>query len=628
MKTAGCYGSFGLRQMLHTWFVLFAVLLCCESGFAQDKDNDDDDSTQPRSSNILRLALNAVKKSSPDSAKESNVLNARSELQFLPYQGKIIRNIYINTYGFERNFADTSKPVDYYGTRLLNRLHHDTRDWVIRNNLFIKESTAIDPYRMADNERHLRSLEFIQDVRIFVRRIPHQKDSVDVYVITKDFFSLTGELNDLSTGKVKARIADANVAGMGQRVQFTALWSKDRRPGFGYEVLYRKNNIANTFINATAILSKIKPDLSQGLESENAWLFNIERPLVSQYSHMAGAVTVGHNQSENAYQRPDSSFYGYTYNVYDAWLGYNLGIKTYPKNKAYTNRFFLSGRYFNYNFDQRPLPVWQKYNFRYDNRQAMLAQFTFFRQNFYKANYIFGFGTTEDIPYGYNIAFTAGWYKQNDLTRPYVGIDANRYIASDRGFFTQYFLRTGGFLNGGRMQDASVLAGGSMFSPLFNFRHMKIRQYVRLSYTKQINRVGLDPLTINNPFGLRYFGSDSARGDQRISFHSETFFFLNTKIFGFKLSPFAFADAAALTPEKQNFAKTDLYYGLGSGMRIRNENLVFNTVEFRLAYFPRKINEEAFRITIAANIRFRYNNSYVKAPDIIQLNNDDINNIF
>jgi hypothetical protein len=481
---------------------------------------------------------------------------------------------------------------------------------------------------MAENEKHLRSLDFIQDARILVKRVAGNKDSVDIYVITKDLFSLSGELNDISTSKFKAKIFDANVAGMGQRVEITTLWEKDRTPAFGYQLLYRKNNIANTFINATAVYSKIKPDLTYGMESENAWLISFDRPLVSQYSHMAGAITVGHNQSENTYGKPDSLYYQYHYNLYDAWLGYNLGIKTFPKNKTYKNRFFLSGRYFNYHFEDRPKQVITAFDFRYDNRQAVLAQFTFFRQNFYKTNYIFGFGTTEDVPYGYNISFTTGWYKQNNMSRPYVGIDANKYVANDRGFFIQYFLRTGGFLNHGQMQDAAVLAGGGLFSPLFIYSNVKIRQFISLSYTKQFNRVGLDPLKINNALGLRYFGSDLAVGDQRISLHSETFFFLNYKVLGFKFAPFAFADVVALTPEKENFAQSGFYYGLGGGVRTRNENLIFNTIELRCAYFPRKINEEAFKITISANIRFRYNSNYVKAPDIIQLNNDDVNNIF
>jgi len=37
-----------------------------------------------------------------------------------------------------------------------------------------------------------------------------------------------------------------------------------------------------------------------------------------------------------------------------------------------------------------------------------VGQFTFFRQDFYKTNYIYGFGTTEDVPQGYNVAVTFG----------------------------------------------------------------------------------------------------------------------------------------------------------------------------------------------------------------------------
>lgn len=111
------------------------------------------------------------------------------------------------------------------------------------------------------------------------------------------------------------------------------------------------------------------------------------------------------------------------------------------------------------------------------------------------------------------------------LERPYAGVDANRYIVTNRGNVMQYFLRTGTFLNSGQFQDAAILIGASTFSRVFSHNNVKIREYLRLSYTRQFNRVGLDPLGVNNVFGLRYYNLDSASGDQRISLHTETFFF-------------------------------------------------------------------------------------------------------
>ena len=103
------------------------------------------------------------------------------------------------------------------------------------------------------------------------------------------------------------------------------------------------------------------------------------------------------------------------------------------------------------------------------------------------------------------------------------------------------------------MEDAGGLIGASYYSPLFLFKTLKIRQYINFSYTRLFNRVGFDALTLNNNFGLRYFSGDSVVGAQRMTLHSETSFFINYRLFGFKFAPFAFGDISLLTPENRNF---------------------------------------------------------------------------
>src|SRR5205085_7663758 len=134
-------------------------------------------------------------------------------------------------------------------------------------------------------------------------------------------------------------------------------------------------------------------------------------------------------------------------------------------------RAFVALRLFQNNFSQTPEQFNKGYNTLFNNTQGVLGEVTFFRQEFYKTNFIYGFGTTEDVPYGYNVAVTAGWYKQLTLARPYFGINANRYIATDKGKFMQYFVRTGSFLNNGALEDASILVGGSVYSRLYLFPH-------------------------------------------------------------------------------------------------------------------------------------------------------------
>ncbi|HEY6900049.1 MAG TPA: hypothetical protein VI233_05375, partial [Puia sp.] len=501
--------------------IRLVVLIGCSwlslCGYGQVKD-----STVHRKglkdNNIFQFFRNSITRGTPDSAAQAAALNTKSESPFKPYEGKVIRHIFIRGYGFEQTFTDTSRRLQYFGTQVLNRLHRKTRDWVIRNNLFIKENTTVNAFKLADNERLIRNLNFIQDARILVTNVPDDSSSVDLVVVVKDLFSIGGAIGSLGYPpfSIRGNVSEANFLGMGQRVQLGVNFEENRFPNFGPQLLYSKTNIGGSFVNATASYTEINSDLYHGTPDERAWFLRLERPLYAPYAHLAGGLTVGDFETFNVYHQPDSIFFKYHYNTYDAWVGWNLGSDRFLSNTTVRDRKFVALRYFRNKFDSIPGQIGDNFNFRFNDRQGALASFTFFRQDFYKTNYIYGFGTTEDIPIGYNVAFSGGWYKQLYLNRPYTGVDANGFVVTKRGAFIQSFLRSGTFLHKGKIQDASVLIGASYYSPLFVFNAVKIRQYVNFSYTRQFNRLGIDPLTINNVFGLRYFSGDSTFGIQRL----------------------------------------------------------------------------------------------------------------
>jgi hypothetical protein len=607
---------------------IILLLLICFCAGAQVKDTIQTTSKN----NVFHYAMKFLKKKNKDTTSKANqqqVLTTKSESAFKEYEGKIIRNIVVNEFKFEKTLTDTSKTINYFGTRVLNSLHNTTKEWAIRDNLFIKKGTPVTAYLLADNERFLRTLDYMQDARIIVQPKTGSPDSVDVYVITKDLFSINGVINNASTGKFKARVEDVNLFGAAQSLQATILVQKDRAPATGVGLAYTKFNVAHSFIDASVGYSTINPDLFNRATDEHAVTLSLQRNLFSQYTHFAGGITVGDFRTYNNYGRPENEFYDYHYQLFDGWIGYNLGIKKYAINHENLNRHFVSIRYLKTNFLETPQQAIDKLIFRFNDKQAVLGQFTFFKQQFYKTNYLYGFGNTEDVPYGYNVALTGGWYKQSYLSRPYAGVDANRYRVYSKGDIVQYFIRAGSFFNHGSFQDAAILVGTSAFSRALVFKTFKMRQYARFSYTRLFNRTGLEPLGINNPFGIRYFRPDSVLGEQRLSIHTETITFVNLKAFGFKFSPFAFADIASITPENSTIKNSDWYYGLGGGIRTRNENLVFRTAEFRFVYFPHTVyGMPQFLGRLTVNIQFRYNTNYVHEPEIIQLNSDYDNNIF
>lgn len=558
-----------------------------------------------------------------DSVQRLSVLNTRSETPFTPYQGRIIRHITTNELGFNKTLQDTSNRIRYVGTRIINTLHRNTRGWVIKNHLFFRENTPLNAYILADNERYLRSLDFIRDARIVVRRV-RGTDSVDVEVVTKDLFTITGAVKVKGIKGVMARGAEANFLGMGQRIQLTTLLDRNRHPAFGYEFLYSKSSLGRSLATLTVGYTVINSGISSGMEEEKALYFRIDRPLVSPYSRLAGGLEVSFNSSENYYNKPDTFFYHYSYNLVDIWAGYNLGVTKLLQKGAIRDRSFLALRLMHNDFTRTPKQIAGNFDPIYNNKKAALAEFTLFRQDFYKYNYIYGFGTTEDIPSGYNLAMTAGWFQQLHLQRPYAGINLNHFITTRRGEFAQYFVRGGTFWDQGKMQDASILLGGNVFSKLYLLNNVKLRANVRFSYTRTFNRLTSEPLRINNPFGLRSFRADSAQGVQRISMYTESFLLTTYRVLGFQLAPFGFTDFSLLSPNKEKIYKQNLYSGFGGGVRTRNENLIFGTLELRAIYFPKTPETlQAFKLVFKANLRFRYNSRYVKAPDIIQLNTDE-----
>ncbi|HTN45436.1 MAG TPA: hypothetical protein VL098_03755 [Flavipsychrobacter sp.] len=622
-----------MLNLVRKWIFLVPVLLSFCANAQKDSSFLDNISIPERYKffhGIFEDAKNSIRKDQFDTTNNRVVLLTQSEESFKRYEGKIIRHIMVKRYDFERTFSDTSKRIQYFGTRILNSLHTNTRPFVIRNNLFIRENTKLDAYKLADNERYLRNLDFIQDVRIIITPTDLSGDSVDVIVISKDLFSLKvfADVVGFNARRIRARISESNLGGTAQSLQVAGLWERSRSPSADYQLVYGKNNIGGSFVNGNIGYSRVDGGRSEGNEEEYSSFVRLNRPLVSPFSQLAGGMEVSFNHAVNVYKKPDSSFFDYRYNLYDFWAGINLGVTDIREGIGQykrRDRIFVSARFTHTDFLKTPFQIGDRINPIYNDRQLILGQITFFRQEYFKMNYLYGFGNTEDIPTGYNVALTAGWHRQLYLQRPYTGFEIDKYIVTARGGFLHGSVRAGAFYRNRSLEDASFLVSGNYFSALIPFRKWKIRQQFRASYTQLDHRNTSFPLFLNNAYGPPNFNSGNIFGDKRLSAYTESVLYLNKKIFGFLFAPFTYISASALTAENKKFLESGIYPGLGGGVRTRNENLIFGTVEFKALYFPRQVpGLRGFQFYINSDIRFRYRTNFVKAPDVIQLNFEDI----
>lgn len=546
--------------------------------------------------------------------QEDSTFFQRSEEGFRPYAGKVIRYIYINNLSFGENVTDTARGIISSLNRIADRLQSNTRDYAVREMLFVRKGQLLDPFRLADNERFLRDQNFIKDARIRVLHVPGSSDSVDLVVRLKDVFSYGADVDASGINQFRASIYNANFLGMAQKLQYTLLYDRSRHPMFGSQVLYRKTSIAGTFVNVEAAYTTIDRGVSLGSENETATYLKLERPLYSPNAHIAGGLEVSSNQSTNVWGKIDSIFFDYKYQLKDVWVGYNMGV--FKQKKEYKEdsrrREFVSVRYFDQHFLRRPqVPM---FDARYTNKRYILAQYTWYKINFYNTNYIYGFGRTEDLPVGMVRKVTLGSVRTDSLQRIYVGWEFNHWLVDKYQNYWNYTTALGTNFYKKEFQDNSVFMNIAWYSRLFNFRRFRLRQYANVSYAGIYNQHVYEPLYINNEYGLNRFGTDSVRGKQRVTANAETSIYTRWQVLGFKIGFFAYGGASWMTPYNTAF-KGGLYPAMGGGIRTRNENLIFGTIEARFNWFPHTVyNVNRIEIRVNSNLRVRFTGSFVQPP--------------
>jgi hypothetical protein len=74
----------------------------------------------------------------------------------------------------------------------------------------------------------------------------------------------------------------------------------------------------------------------------------------------------------------------------------------------------------------------------------------------------------------------------------------------------------------------------------------------------------------------------------------ESVIFTPRTYLGFQFAYFGFADFAFIGKDKVALKDMDAFTGIGVGLRLRNERLVFPTIQFRFAYYP---NIEGLNLT-------------------------------
>ncbi|MDP1843649.1 MAG: hypothetical protein Q8K64_09540 [Sediminibacterium sp.] len=545
---------------------------------------------------------------------------------FEPFRGKIIRRINIRKIGFNKSVNDTSFESKNIFNDLGNALHTSTRSKVILNNLFFSKGDSLYPNLLADNEKLLRDLSFLQDAKLQVEKINGIKDSVDIVVYAKDVFPIGGSVGELTPDLVKLEMNDDNLFGSGNRIQIQHLIEAKRTPSYGIGIEFLKRNIAGSFINVALGYQNQNPAFNSGRREEKSMYIRADLPLVSPYHSITGGVEISSNKTQNLFI-DDSTYqqnFQYNYRIFDGWMGFNIGAKKQLKYN-FTSRLkkIISFRGVSRDFLSVPKIQAISYDSRYTDLSAALSSFTIFEQDFYHTNFVFGFGRNEDLPEGFNLSFTGGWTKRNNVERIYIGAEYERSYFNRRGSYMNYIVKLGSYYNQGKFEDISFLASAQSFTRLRKLGNSRWynRNFLGGSLTQQFNTFLNDPVRLSSIYGVPLLRNPDTKSSGRFTLNAETVFYNTWKFFGFSFAPFGFTNISFLK-ELGNFSFDGDFYGtIGAGVRTRNENLVFGTMEMKAYYFPKTVNNMSpWNLTFSTELKYRYTTTLIHRPDVVQVN--------
>ena len=541
-----------------------------------------------------------------------------SQIEVNPFQvfeGKIIGKIYVRRLDvFGQSVYDTLRRQGNWIERVGNRIHTNTQEGIIRHSyLLFDEGDAIDPNVLRDNERLLRNTSIFHDARIFVVPKPNSRQFVDVYVVTQDVWSLlpTGGLGSLNNFQIG--FEQRNVRGLGHQFYNQLNYSgTDPRQRLEYQARYTIPYIGKTFVTAQAELLYLRNQKKLGVR--------VFRTFLTPDTKYAGAIEFSTNRIRNYVIQPserDTTLpVDLSYNYSDVWFGRSFKLFFGNPQALSRARIVVAGRVSRYTYTQRPT-LTADTNQLYQNSRTTLFSVGYSQRRYIRDVLIYGFGRTEDVPYGNLISVVGGVDNAELGERTYAGINFSRGQYLKKYGYLYTLISAGTFSRNRRAEQGVFSFTGNYFSPLMNCGWGKLRHFLNVRYTQGAQRFNNEYVTLNGSDGLG-ISNDALIGTKRLLVGYENVLFSNLSLIGFRVAFVTFANIGLVSFPDRPLLTGPLYQGYGIGFRLRNENLTFNSFQIRLAYYPNLPNNpQAFRFAFEGIPNVRFRDFDISAPEIV-----------
>lgn len=439
---------------------------------------------------------------------------------------------------------------------LANRLHINTRESVIRNQLLFRSGDAFSKRKVEETERILRANSFLYGA--LIRPFRFRDGVVDLVVTTRDYWTLIGGVSVSREGgnnRTSFKIQDENILGFGKRVGVKR--SEDEK----------RTKTAFSYLDPLFTRDRLRLELVYSDNSDGHLKYaSVEKPFFALDSHWSYGITT-HNED-----RVDDVFYlGQTVNEYgvreysyDGFIGYSRGFDSnrvdrwrvgITKDVSQFNATTASG-------DGLVLP---------QNRDLAYPWVGFSRteSDYVKARRVDRINRTEDINLGMQFDVKLGWssnaFGGEGDQLVYVGDISHGYRLDGESLVLPR-VTLSGRARSGKAENAVLDSRIRYFRPL---GHRQVT-YGRLNLTVG-NRLDEDKLLVlGGDTGLRGYPTAYHKGDRRFLFTLEQRYYFDWHILQlFYVGAAAFFDiGSAWTADQRDSNSRDTLRDIGIGLRV------------------------------------------------------------
>ncbi len=491
------------------------------------------------------------------------------------YNGKIIRHVKVQGLGpYEISDLDPDDSTQNWLTKVAEATHVNTHGFILRENLIVQDGDVFDNEMIINNLAYYRSLRYIYDAKAIIKPVP-DSDYVDVDFIVRDVWSIGFNLSRLDLNNANFELYDRNILGFGTELRAGVYYNRSGGNDYlGFRVLQSESNFKGTFIGSRIEIIDRKDKKLRSASLERNVLPNLKTVGGLSYQYL----------DENKYFITIDTAHQVIDETADAWVGqvYNVG----SKKRGGQNRLAAMVRY-EYRRLRNQMPLPEHYFDIYEDRNLYIAGLSLYKQQYYTDRLLYAFGVNENIPYGCNITLQAGHEAHYYGNRFYTSLSAK--FGKQHGWGYSYAEASiGGYLHGGSIKNGLFELGLAYFSPLIPLKNQAFRQFVHVMYSRGINRGMGEGNFLNYTEDLLFDLSYNDRryyGNNKLTLSLESDFFSTVRLLGFRFVFFNFADMTWIGNKTSIFAN-DFLPGFGIGLRIRNDKLVFSTLQLKLGWYP------------------------------------------